>query len=88
MNFFFEILVRIASYGPQIDQSHGENRLSHIIKLLNVVVMDCFSRRPNYRKLPLISLLPSYRLIYLKTKIRPIKSLLDASLPPSPNQIQ
>jgi len=25
-------LVRIASYGPQIDQSHGENRLSHIIK--------------------------------------------------------
>ena len=25
------ILVRIASYGPQIDQSHGENRLSNII---------------------------------------------------------
>ena len=25
-------MVRIASYGPQIDQSHGENRLSHIIK--------------------------------------------------------
>ena len=24
-------MVRIASYGPQIDQSHGENRLSHII---------------------------------------------------------
>ena len=31
MSIFFEILVRIASYGPQIDQSHGENRLSHII---------------------------------------------------------
>ena len=26
-----KILVRIASYGPQIDQSHGENRFSHII---------------------------------------------------------
>ena len=24
-------MLRIASYGPQIDQSHGENRLSHII---------------------------------------------------------
>ena len=32
MSVFFEILVRIASYGPQTDQSHGENRLSHIIK--------------------------------------------------------
>ena len=31
MSLFSEILVRIASYGPQIDQSHGENRLSHII---------------------------------------------------------
>ena len=31
MSIFFEILVRIASCGPQIDQSHGENRLSHII---------------------------------------------------------
>ena len=29
--FSLKILVRIASYGPQIDQSHGENRLSHII---------------------------------------------------------
>ena len=34
MSIFFEILVRIASYGPQIDQSHGENRLSHIKKSL------------------------------------------------------
>ena len=33
MSIFFEILVRIASYGPQIDQSHGENRLSHIINI-------------------------------------------------------
>ena len=33
MSIFFEILVRIASYGPQIDQSHGENRLRHIIML-------------------------------------------------------
>ena len=31
MSIFFEILVPIASYGPHIDQSHGENRLSHII---------------------------------------------------------
>ena len=31
MSIFFKILVRIASNGPQIDQSHGENRLSHII---------------------------------------------------------
>ena len=30
-NICFKILVRIASDGPQIDQSHGENRLSHII---------------------------------------------------------
>ena len=30
MSIFFEILVRIASYGPQIDQSHGENRRSHM----------------------------------------------------------
>ena len=29
MSIFVESLVRIASYGPQIDQSHGENRLSH-----------------------------------------------------------
>ena len=27
-------MVRIASYGPQIDQSHGENRLSHIIRIV------------------------------------------------------
>ena len=31
--FALKILVRIASYGPQIDQSHGENRLSHIISI-------------------------------------------------------
>ena len=29
--FSLKILVPKASYGPQIDQSHGENRLSHII---------------------------------------------------------
>ena len=34
MRIFFDILVRIASYGPQIDQLHGENRLSHITMLL------------------------------------------------------
>ena len=33
MSIFFEILVRIASYGPQIDQLHGENRLSHIVNM-------------------------------------------------------
>ena len=31
MSIFFESLVRIASYRPQIDQSHAENRRSHII---------------------------------------------------------
>ena len=33
MSIFFEVLVRIASYGPQIEQSHGENKFSHIINL-------------------------------------------------------
>ena len=33
MSIFLEILGRITSYGPRIDQSHGENRLSHIINL-------------------------------------------------------
>ena len=48
MSIFFEILVRIASYGPQIDQSHGENSLSHIIidvisfPLLIVCMFDPF----------------------------------------------
>ena len=32
--FSLKILVRIASYVPQIDQSRGENRLSHIIMQL------------------------------------------------------
>ena len=31
--FSLKSLVRIASYGPQIGQSHGENRLSHIINI-------------------------------------------------------
>ena len=35
MSIFFEILVRIASYGPQIDQSHGENRVSYIISIVS-----------------------------------------------------
>ena len=39
MSIFFEILVRIASYGPQIDQSHGENRLSHIIMIIIKMMM-------------------------------------------------
>ena len=38
MSIFFEIMVRIASYGPQIDQSHDENRLSHII-MINIIMM-------------------------------------------------
>ena len=33
MSIFLEILYRIASYGPRIDQSHSENRLNHIINL-------------------------------------------------------
>ena len=31
-------MVRIASYRPQIDQSHDENRLSHII-MINIIMM-------------------------------------------------
>ena len=38
MSIFFEIMVRIASYGSQIDQSHDENRLSHII-MINIIMM-------------------------------------------------
>ena len=38
MSIFFEIMVRIASFGPQIDQSHDENRLSHII-MINIIMM-------------------------------------------------
>ena len=38
MSIFFAILVRIASYGPQIDLSHGENRLSHIIIKISIMV--------------------------------------------------
>ena len=38
MSIFFEIMVRIASYRPQIDQSHDENRLSHII-MINIIMM-------------------------------------------------
>ena len=34
MSIFFEILVRKASYRPQIDQSDGGNRLSHIKKIV------------------------------------------------------
>ena len=47
MSFFFEILVRLASYGPQIDQLHGENRLSHII---NVFTFGGAKRRGSDRE--------------------------------------
>ena len=40
MCIFIEILVRVASYGPQIDQSYGENRLSHIIKLVSIYTLS------------------------------------------------
>ena len=39
MSIFFEIMVRIASYGSQIDQSHGENRLNHIIMIIIIMMM-------------------------------------------------
>ena len=39
MSISVKILVRIASYGPQIDQSHGENRLSHIITFIIHVML-------------------------------------------------
>ena len=40
MSIFFEILVRTASYGPQIDQSHGENRLSDIIRRISIYTLS------------------------------------------------
>ena len=40
--FSLKILVRIASYGPQIDQWRGENRISHIIK----TSIECSPDRP------------------------------------------
>ena len=54
MTIFFEIVVRIASYGPQIDQSHGENRLSHII--ITVTYQTLHGLAPAYIK----DLLQSY----------------------------
>ena len=48
ISIFFDILVRIASYRPQIDQSHGENRLIHVI-ILHIL------RKPN-------SLIAKYRI--------------------------
>ena len=48
MSISLKILVRIASYGPQIDQSQGENRLSHIIRYIlgdvqvaNIIKVSC-----------------------------------------------
>ena len=41
MSIFVEILVRMPSYGLQIDQSHGENRLSHIISKFIVLFKLC-----------------------------------------------
>ena len=32
-------MVRIASYGSQIDQSHGENRLNHIMMMMMIMMM-------------------------------------------------
>ena len=47
MSIFFEILVRMASYGPQINQSHGENRLSHIIRrIMEIDLRGCYPPRP------------------------------------------
>ena len=51
MSIFFEILVRTANYGPQIDQSHGENRLSHTIMDLPETRMEevaSFPRAKSY----------------------------------------
>ena len=41
MSIFFEILVRRASYGLKIDQSHGENWISHIITNVNSYQSSC-----------------------------------------------
>ena len=40
--FGFESLVRVASHGPQIDQSRGEDRLSHII--ITIILQTPFSK--------------------------------------------
>ena len=56
--FSLKSLVRIASYGPQIDQSHGENRLSHIIKGICACSSPRISvicRRPDRNVLLLLS---------------------------------
>ena len=57
MSIFFEILVRIASYGPQIEQSRGENRLSQKIK--SVMTLMDYSQFPFFRKIVEIERSPS-----------------------------
>ena len=66
MSIFFEILVRIGSFGPRIDQSHGEkrlSRLSHIISEGTAIALQTI--RPsrgsvwNYFSLYKFQLIPS-----------------------------
>ena len=57
MSIFFEILVRIASYGPQIDQPYGENRLSHIINENMFLGTPKSFRKGNY---------PLYMVVHIK----------------------
>ena len=57
MSNFFEILVRIASYGPQIEQSRGENILSQKIK--SVMTLMDYSQFPFFRKIVEIERSPS-----------------------------
>ena len=58
MSIFFKILVRIAIYGPQIDQSHGENRLSHItIWVIRKIKEPTYNSLPHTPKIGLILLL-------------------------------
>ena len=40
-------MVRIASYGPQIDQSHGKNRISHLIKFVTANLFNCLFEQLN-----------------------------------------
>ena len=62
MSIFFEILVRIASYGPQIEQSRGENRLSQKIK--SVMTLMDYSQFPFFRKIVEIERSPSLAAIW------------------------
>ena len=77
MSIFFKILVCIAIYGPQIDQSHGENRLSHItIWVIRKIKEPTYNSLPLTPKIGLILLLLLLFVVYLAeplVKMAPLK---------------